>query len=61
MLAIHGDIVFTISDIFADPLDIGVEPDGTRYEVTGDWTTSFAAAVLKDRRRSAYVNPEAPQ
>ena len=61
MLAIRGGIVFTFSDIFADPLDIGVEPGGKRYQVTGDWTTSFAAEVLKDRRRSAYFNPETPQ
>lgn len=60
MLGIRGDIIFTFSDVFADPLDAGVEAGGTPYRVIGDWTASFAADVLKDRRLSTYFDPKKP-
>lgn len=36
------------------PLGPGIEPGGTPYEITGEWTASFSADVAKERTRSVY-------
>lgn len=56
VLAIRGDTAFLFSDEFKDPLDIGVEPGGTPYPVTGSWMTSFSAEVFKGEARSDFVD-----
>jgi SPP1 gp7 family putative phage head morphogenesis protein len=60
MLAIHGDSTFWFSDVFVDPLRIGVEPGGIPYPITGNWTASFSAEVFKDEGRSDFVDDGAP-
>lgn len=55
MISIDGDTHFMFSDEFKDPLDLGFEPGGTPYMITGDWTASFTAEVFKDESRSIYV------
>lgn len=52
MLVISGETRFEFSDRFADPLDIGVEPGGTPYDITGNWSATFSAEILKDAARS---------
>lgn len=54
MLAIAGESLFKFSDVFADPLGLGIEPGGMPYEITGEWTAVFSAVVAKDRARSVY-------
>lgn len=56
MLAIRGDTTFLFSDEFKDPLDIDVEPGGTPYAVTGNWTASFSAEVFKQDARSIFAH-----
>lgn len=58
MLVISGETRFAFSDRFADPLDLGFEPGGTPYEITGDWTATFSAEILKDRSRSIFVDDD---
>lgn len=52
--AIDGESTFKFQDEFKDPLDIGVEPGGTPYLVTGDWTASFTAQIFKDEAASEF-------
>lgn len=59
MLIIRGETRFEFSDDFVDPTDIGIEPGGVPYHVSGNWTTSFTAEVFKDERRSDFFDPEA--
>jgi hypothetical protein len=54
MLRINGETTFESSDIFEDPLDIGIEAGGTSYPITGNWTARFSAEVTKDAGRSEY-------
>ncbi|WP_265502939.1 hypothetical protein [Paracoccus beibuensis] len=54
MLRISGETTFEFSDIFEDPLDIGIEVGGTPYPITGNWRTPFSADVMKDAGRSEY-------
>jgi hypothetical protein len=54
MLRITGETIFEFSDIFEDPLDIGIEAGGTPYPITGNWTARFSAEVTKDAARSEY-------
>lgn len=54
MLRITGETTFEFSDIFEDPLDIGIEAGGTPYAITGNWKAGFSAEVIKDPGRSEY-------
>lgn len=54
MLVISGEARFEFSDRFADPLNLGFEPGGTPYEITGDWTATFSAEVFADGARSIF-------
>ena len=54
MLRITGETNFEFSDIFEDPLDVGIEAGGTPYPITGNWTARFSAEVTKDAGRSEY-------
>ncbi len=59
MLVILGETTFEFIDEFVDPIDIGIEPGGVPYHVSGNWTTSIRAEVFKDERRSDYFDPKA--
>lgn len=54
MLRINGETNFEFSDIFEDPLNIGIEAGGTPYPITGNWTARFSAEVMKDAGKSEY-------
>lgn len=54
MFLISGDAFFDFSDVFADPLDIGIEPGGTPYPVNGRWTATLHAEILIDATKSEY-------
>ena len=54
MLRITGETTFEFSDMFEDPLDIGIEAGGTPYRITGKWATRFSAEVIKDAGSSEY-------
>lgn len=54
MLRITGETTFEFSDIFEDPLDVGIEAGGRPYPITGNWTARFVAEVMKDAGRSEY-------
>jgi len=54
MFLISGDAYFDFIDVFADPLNIGVEPGGTPYPVTGHWTATLQAGILIDAAKSEY-------
>lgn len=54
MLRINGKTNFEFSDIFEDPLNIGIEAGGTPYPITGNWTARFSAEVMKDAGKSEY-------
>lgn len=55
MLRISGASSFEFSDIFADPLDIGIEVGGTPYHITGNWRADFLAEVFKETIHSRFV------
>lgn len=57
MLRIAGNSWFEFSDRFEDPLDIGIEPGGAPYAITGAWTASFTAEIFKDPARSQFTSP----
>ncbi len=54
MLRITGETTFEFSDVFEDPLDVGIEVGGTPYPIVGSWTARFSAEVFKDAFRSVY-------
>lgn len=53
MLRITGNSRFDFSDVFEDPLDIGVELGSAPYTVTGNWRARFTAEIVED---SANIN-----
>lgn len=61
MLRITGQTRFEFSDIFEDPLDIGIEAGGTPYRITGSWAASFMAEVFKSVAGSSFGTVEAGQ
>ena len=54
MLVISGETRFDFSDLFVDPLDIGIEVGGTPYAIIGNWTATFSAEIFKDAARSTF-------
>lgn len=54
ILKILGEINFEFSDVFADPLDLGIEVGGQPYAVTGSWTADFSAEIFKTAEDSEY-------
>jgi hypothetical protein len=54
MLRISGESNFYFHDIFADPIDMDIEPGGVPYHITGSWSASFEAEVLENRTRSDF-------
>jgi SPP1 gp7 family putative phage head morphogenesis protein len=54
MLRVAGETDLEFSDIFADPLDIGIEPGGTPYAITGSWTARFSAEIFKNGADSEF-------
>ena len=55
MLAIAGESRFDFVDKFADPVDFGIEPGGTPYPITGEWSAYFSGEVNKNRDQSVYL------
>jgi Phage Mu protein F like protein len=60
MYIIQGTTRFVFSDIFADPLGLGMEPGGTPFGVSGRWAASFLAEVLVNEEASSYFPPKQP-
>ena len=56
-MQIVGVSAFEFRDVFADPLDLGVEPGGTPYPITGSWRAEFSAEVFKQREASEFTPP----
>lgn len=54
MLQVRGSTEFEFSDIFEDPLGLGIEVGGTPYSITGSWSADFTAEVFRDAGRSDY-------
>ncbi len=54
MLQIRGTSDFEFSDMFEDPLGLGIEVGGTPYAITGGWSAIFTADVFMDAGRSSY-------
>lgn len=54
MIVISGSSVFEFSDIFEAPLGLGVEVGGAPYAITGEWSATFSAEVLRDPRNSLF-------
>ena len=58
MLAISGESSFLFSDSFEDPVGLGIEVGGDRYQITGHWTATFKAEVLASADVSDYTTRE---
>ena len=54
MFRISGETAFEFSDVFADPLDVGIEAGGTPYPITGSWAARFSANIFKEATRSVF-------
>ena len=59
MLRIVGRSIFNFSDLFADPLDLGIEVGGDPFAISGVWSAEFAAEVLLDAEVSDFKGPKA--
>lgn len=57
MLYITGRSRFSFFDSFRDPVDLTFEVGGTPYDITGEWTASFAAEVFADESISEFIKP----
>ncbi|MDR0809956.1 MAG: hypothetical protein LBE86_12665 [Gemmobacter sp.] len=48
IVRIWGEARFVFTDSFKNPLDIGIEPGGDPYDISGSWTTVFSAGAFID-------------
>ncbi len=56
MLRINGLAKFEFRDMFEDPLDLGIEPGGSPYAITGNWSALFRGEVFANAERSDYTS-----
>lgn len=58
MLSITGMTSLEFSDLFEDPLDVGIEAGGDPYVISGSWSAFFTAEIKTDAQGSMFGTTE---